>query len=588
MSLKTSKLNNKPISQSFLKGAMVLTLSMVLVKFCGLLQKVLLTNLYSTMGESYGEFGSGLFANAYELYVPLFTLATVGFPIAISRMISEACSKGRYKDVRRTFKVAKPFFIIMGTICFSLMTAGGFVYVKYIDSPYSLPAILMLAPTIFFGCLVSVYRGYFEGLRNMTPTALSEIIEAVAKIVIGVALSYLVINTGVAEYHNSGTVFGLSFSSKDEAYRTLLSFSVAASIFGITAGSFLSFLYLELRFAVKKGDIPKESFRLSPEPAAKRVIFKNMVSFALPVGVGALAMSFANSIDAALLNKILRNMVDSFPNELILVYPKLQKEIFTTKTAHTCIWGYYSSCLTILSIVAAVTQVFGTSAMPNVTAAYTKGDSRELKKSIETVIHLSAIFAFPCGIGLTVLSKPILSLVYFSNPNIPEYGAAVLQIMGIASVFMGLCTPVCSMLQGVGKAKITMLVYVSGTALKVIISYFFARNININIAGTAIGALVSNLIMCVVASVLLMKFTKVSLDFLSVLIKPFISAVICAVCAGFCCYKLNLNVLVSVVISAIIYLSFLLILHTFSKDEIKKALNCKKIVIILEKLHLIG
>ena len=586
MSLKTSKFN-KPVSQSFLKGAMVLTISMVLVKFCGLVQKVLLTNLYSTMGESYGEFGSGLFANAYELYVPLFTLATIGFPIAISRMVCEAYSKGRYKDVRRTFKVAKPLFIIMGSICFLLMTAGGFVYVKYIDSPYSLPAILMLAPTIFFGCLVSVYRGYFEGLRNMTPTAVSEVIEAITKILLGVVGSYLVINIGLREFSETNSIFGLSFTTKDEAFRTLLSFSVAASIFGITAGSFFSFLYLKLRYSVKRGDIPKAIYLLSPEPAPKKTIFKNMVSFALPVGVGAIAMSFANSIDAALLNRILRNMVDSFPNELLSVYPDLKKEIFTTKTAHTCIWGYYSSCLTILSIVAAVTQVFGTSAMPNVAAAYTKGDKRELKKSIETVIRLSSIFAFPCGIGLTVLSKPILSLVYFSNPNIPMYGASVLQLMGISSIFMGLCTPVCSMLQGVGKAKSTMMIYVFGTSFKVLISYFFARNININIAGTAIGSLISNLLMCITAAFLLMRYTKVRLDFLPVLIKPFFSSVMCGVSAWLCYYKFSLNVLISVVISAIIYLAFLFILHAFSKDEIKMALNCKKIVIILEKLHLI-
>lgn len=578
---------NKPISQSFLKGAMVLTLSMVLVKFCGLLQKVLLTNLYSTLGESYGEFGSGLLANAYELYVPLFTLATIGFPIALSRMISEAFSKGRYKDVRKIFKVAKPFFIITGVVCFLLMTAGGFVYVKYIDSPYSLPAILMLAPTILFGCLVAVYRGYFEGLRNMTPTAVSEIIEAVAKILLGVALSYLVINVGLKEFSQKSTVFGFAFDSEDEAYRRLLSFSVAASIFGITMGSFLSFLYLKLRYALKKGDIPKEHYRLAPESESAKIIFRKMVSFALPVGVGALAMSFANSIDAALLNRILRNMVDAFPSELMKLYPDLEKEIYITKTAHTCIWGYYSSCLTILSIVAAVTQVFGTSAMPNVTATYTKGDGKELKKSIETVIRLSAIFAFPCGMGLTVLSKPLLSLVYFSNPNIPDYGAPVLQIMGLASIFMGLCTPVCSMLQGVGKAKMTMCIYVFGTSLKVIISYFFAKNININIAGTAVAALVSNLLMCITATFLLMKYTKVRIDFFSALFKPFVSALVCTVSAWLCYYKCNLNVLISVVISAIIYISFLLILHTFSKDEIKMALNCKKIVIILEKLHLI-
>ncbi len=578
---------NKPASQSFLKGAFVLTISMILVKFCGLLQKVLLTNLYSTLGETYGEFGSGLFANAYELYVPLFTLATIGFPVAISRMISESFAKGRYKDVERTYKVAKPFFIIMGFACFMLMTVGGFIYVRYIDSPYSLFAILMLAPTIFFGCLVSVYRGYFEGLRNMTPTALSEVIEAVSKIAIGVVASYIVINLGIKEYEAKGTLFSLSFNTQDEAMRTLLSFSVAASIFGITMGSFLSFLYLKLRFTLRKGDIPKEYYINSPKAASKGDIFKNMLKVALPVGIGALVMSVANSLDATILNRILKDMATNSPKELYAQYPKLKDEIFLSNTAHTCIWGYYSACLTILSIVSAVTQVFGTSAMPNVTNAYTKGDSKDLKRSVETVIRLSAVVAFPCGIGLTVLSKPILSLVYFSNPNIPTYGEAVLQVMGIASIFIGLCTPVCSMIQGVGKANVTMFIYVFGTSFKVLLSYFFARNININIVGTAIGSLISNLLMAVSASVFLLKFTKIRLNFASVLLKPFAASLICGAAAYLLFYKLCLNVLISVVISAIIYILFLFILHTFSKSEIKMALNCKKIVIILEKLHLI-
>ena len=587
MSLKNQKLN-KPASQSFLKGALVLTVSMILVKLCGLLQKVLLTNLYSSLGSTYGEFGSGLFANAYELYVPLFTLATIGFPVAISRMVSESYAKGRYRDVKRIVKVAKPFFIIMGSVCFFLMTVGGFIYVDYIDSPYSLLSILMLAPTIFFGCLVSVYRGYFEGLRNMTPTACSEVIEAVAKIAIGVVASYLVINIGTKEINSVGTVFGLGFNTQDEAYRTLLSFSVAASIFGITLGSVLSFLYLKIRFVTRKGDIPPEYYIGSVSELSKGETFKNMLKIALPVGVGALVMSFANSLDATILNRILKNMASTMPYELLNQYPQLENEILKSNTAHTCIWGYYSACLTILSIVTAVTQVFGTSAMPNVTNAYTKGDRGELKKSVETVMKLTSVFAFPCGIGLAVLAKPILTLVYYSNPNIPQYGEPVLQIMGIASIFMGLCTPVCSMLQGVGKMNHTMVIYIFGTSLKVLVSYFFARNININIAGTAIGSLVSNLLMCVVAAFLLLRFTKVRVNFASVLIKPFVSSVACGVAAYLCGYVFGLNLVISVVISAIIYLAFLFMLHTFSESEIKMVINCKKIVIILEKLHLLG
>lgn len=587
MLTKNQKLNNSA-SRSFLRGALVLTVSMILVKLCGLLQKVLLTNLYSSLGNTYGEFGSGLFANAYELYIPLFTLATIGFPVAISRMISESYAKGNYRDVRNVYKVAKPFFIIMGAVCFFLMAAGGFIYVDYIDSPYSLVSVLMLAPTIFFGCLVSVYRGYFEGLRNMTPTAVSEVIEAISKIAIGVILSYLVINIGVKELNSQGTVFGLSFNTSDEACRTLISFSVAASIFGISMGSVLSFLYLKIRFIVKKGDIPPEYYMNSKIEASKSETFKNMLKIALPVGTGALVMSFANSLDATILNRILRGMAQNSPFELLTYYPQLENEILISGTAHTCIWGYYSACLTILSIVTAVTQVFGTSAMPNVTNAYTKGDRGELKKSVETVMKLTALFAFPCGVGLAVLAKPILGFVYFSNPNIPLYGYPVLQILGVASIFMGLCTPVCSMLQGVGKANLTMFIYIFGTILKVLVSYFFARNININIAGTAIGSLISNLLMCISAGVFLLKYTKVRVDFTSVLVKPFLSSIVCGACAYVCRFIFELNLIISVVISAIIYLLILFILHTFSKSEIKMVLNCKKIVIILEKLHLIG
>ena len=569
-------------SRSFLKGAFILTIGMVIVKFCGLLQKVLLTNLYSTLGESYGEFGSGLFANAYEIYVPLFTLATIGFPVALSRMISESYARRHYSRVHRVFCVARPFFIVTGTICFLLMAVGSFWYVRYIDSPYSLMAMLIMSPTILFGCLISVYRGYFEGLRDMTPTSVSEIMEAIAKIAVGVTLSYFVVNKGVREYSLYGTVFNLNVSDKDEAFRTIVAFSVAASILGITFGSVISFVYLRLLYMKRKKLIPEEREESFVSPTDKEIFF-SMFRMAIPVGIGTLFMSFAGSLDAAMLNRILRNMSTQVPEKLLSQYPLLRDEIFVSGTAHTCIWGYYSSCLTIYSIVAAVTQVLGTSALPNVTNAFAKGDRAQLKSSIETVIRISAIFAFPCGLGLCVLAKPILSLVYFANPNIALYGTPVLQVLGISSAFFGICTPLCSMLQGIGKAAKTMTICITGTVLKVIVSFFFAQNISVNIAGTAIGSVVSAVFMSVTAMYYLLKYTGVRFDYLAVLLKPFVSSLICALCAYVCYYIFSLNVLISVVISAILYAVFLLILHTFSKNEIEKVLNCKKIVIILEK-----
>ena len=584
---KVKNKEGKSSSQSFFKGAMILTLSMVLVKICGLLQKVLLTNLYSTLGDTYGEFGTGLFANAYELYVPLYTLATIGFPIAIARMVSENYSKKHYNDVKQTYSVAKPFFIIMGTVCFLLMAVGSFAYVSFIDSPYSQLSMLVLSPTIFFGCLVSIYRGYFEGLRNMTPTATSEVIEAVSKIAIGVVLAYVVLNIGSAQYDATQSFFGLTFNNKEEAYRTLISFSVAASIVGITMGSVLSYLYMKIRFVRTKGEIAPELYALSPEAVSKSKTFSAMVKIAVPVGIGALVMSFASSIDASILNRILSDMAENSPNELLLQYPALEFEIFEAGTAHTCIWGYYSSALTILSIVVAVTQAFGTSAMPNVTNAFTKGDKGELTASVEAVMKLTAVFSIPCGIGLSVLAKPILSLIFFTNPNIAEFGAASLQVMGGAAIFMGLLTPICSMLQAVGKSNLTMFIYIFGTSLKVVVSFVFAQNISINIVGSAIGSLVAYLLMCAIAFTALLKYTKVKLNYASIFLKPLVGAIACGASAYLWSYVVNLNVIVSVLISIIVYFIFLLILHTFNKEEVKLLPKGEKIVIILEKLHLI-
>ena len=588
----SSKTKIKDNSQSFLKGALVLSISMIAVKICGLLQKVLLTNLYGTLDENYGAFGSALFANAYEIYVPLFTLATVGFPIAVSRLVSESYAKERYKDVRQVYRVARPLFVVMGLVCFLLMTVGSFWYVDFINSPYSLKAMLVLAPTIFFGCLVSVYRGYFEGMRNMTPTAISEVIEAVSKIAIGVVLSYVVINVGKNEFANSGTVFGQAFGNIDDAYRTLISYSVAASIFGITMGSVLSFLYLRIRFAIHKGDIPEEYYQNSLEAISKKATLVKMIKTALPVGIGALALSVSSTIDATIIQNLMYNMAINNTDALLAEFNHVLDNTISSNpdetTIHTCIWGYYSASLTLISIVVAVTQVFGTSAMPNVTNAYTKGNREELKKSMETVLRLTTIVTFPCGIGLLVLARPILSLVFFTDPNIATFGYESLQVMGIAILFMGTLTPICSMLQGVGKVNHTMFIYLFGTGIKILVSFLFARIVSINIVGSAIGSLVSYFLMCTVALSLLIRHTRIVPNFNKFFLKPLLSAVICGVAAYFAYYVLGLHVILSIAFAAVFYLIALIILRTFDKSDIIALPKGKNIVIILEKLHLIG
>lgn len=586
-----SAVKTENCSVGFLKGAFVLTLGMIVVKICGLLQKVLLTNLYSTLGGNFAEFGTALFSNAYELYIPLFTLATVGFPVAVSRLVSENYALKRYKDIRQIYKVSLPLFFVMGLVCFLIMSLGSAFYVnKVIRSPYSLPALLMLSPTILFGCLVSVYRGYFEGLRNMTPTAVSEIIEALLKIGIGVVLSYAIVNTGVNQYSSTGKMFGIVFQNTEDAYRTLVAVSVSASVFGITLGSVAAFLYLKIRFSKKKGDIPPEYYSSSLEAISKKDTLRKMWKAAMPVGIGALVMSFSSSLDAIMVQNLIYNMAKNFPEEMMLQFNHILDEEISSSgdvTIHTCVWGYYSASLTLSSLVIAVTQVFGTSALPNVTAAYTKGNKNELAGAINTVLRLTSSVAFPCGIGMCVLAKPILSFVYSGNKNIALFGTDVLQLLGIAALFTGIVTPVCAMLMGLGQMRSTMSLYVFGTAVKLLTSFTFARKIQLNITGAAIASLTSNMFMCAVSLFLLAKKAGVLPDFLVCFLKPMLSATLCGVCAWLCAYVLSLNLMISIVISAIFYIFALVLLHTFTRNEILFLPNGKKIAKVLAKMRLI-
>lgn len=587
-------------SRSFLKGAAILSASMVIVKLLGAVYKIVMTNLYSMFGDEYAGLGVGLFNNAYELYIPLFTVATAGFPIAVSRLISESITQKRYKDVQRIHKISIPFFVFMGLVCFGLMFIGSFYYINVISSPYSLLPLLVLSPTILLGCLESIYRGYFEGTRNMAPTAVSEIIEAAGKMVLGLIIAYLVMTTGLSSYKSTGTIFGLTFSNEKEAMYTLLSLSVAGAITGIVLGTFVAFIYLFIRYKRNSG-VSKELLENSVEARSNRETFQRLLKTAIPIGLGAFVMSLSSFIDGIVIQNVLEDMASNNRTEMLANFQGLGLEntipLNPTKenpiTIHTVLWGYYGSVLTLMQVVTSVTQVFGTSAMPNVTSAYTSGNKNELKTSMETVLKLTMLVAFPAGLGLSVLAKPVMGLIY-SDPALIEVGSRVLMVMGLTTIVTSAITPICSMLQGVGKVNIPLILYSGGLVVKVIVTYAFVSVISINIQGATAGSLVAYTIMCIVALYLLVKYSKVLPNLFSTIVKPLGAAIICAAAAYFSHLLLDnliggrIATILAIIVAVAIYVIALLILRTFTASEVKFLPKGEKIVKVLEKYNLIG
>lgn len=312
-------------------------------------------------------------------------------------------------------------------------------------------------------------------------------------------------------------------------------------------------------------------------------------------------MSIGSLIDQIIIQNVLSNLAATNPEALYSQYSAYYPdEAFygeaatgVPATIHTRLWGCYSSALTLMQLVTAVTQVFGSSAMPNVTSAWTKGNTNELKKSIETVIRMTMMFTLPMSLGLCVLAHPIMSFVY-SDSAISEIGGNVLTLMGITTIFTAAITPVCSMLQGIGKVNLPMKLYTLCMLIKIATSWIFVSIPEINIQGATAGSLISYAIILALGMYLLVKHSKVTPDFFSTTVKPLIGSVFSSAAAFFTNMLLSplipqrISTILAVFTAIIVYVVALLLLRAFTATEIKFLPKGEKIAKALEKWHLIG
>jgi len=419
----------------------------------------------------------------------------------------------------------------------------------------------------------------------MLPTSVSGIVEAFLKLSAGYSFAYIVYNYG-------GKFWGIT----DET--VLIRYSVAAAISGITLGSFFSFFYIYLRYKIKGDGITEEMYNSAPRPRSKKETFNILVRTAIPIGLGALVMSVAGTVDSTLIQRRIIHMMEASPEKLLSQYPGIiPHENVIEGTVHTYLWGCYSYALTIMNLVVTVTQAFGTTALPNVTEAFTKGNRENLKRSIETVMRVTFVFTIPAGLGLMVLADPIMHTVYGNTQGV-DISVNILVVMGIAVIVFAAATPMCSMLQAVGRVDMPLKLYTIGMIIKVISNYILVGIPEINVQGGSIGTLLCYTFVIIVSIYVLIKETKIVPDFKLVVIRPLIAAVICAL-AALLSYRLMQPLLpdtrytaliitvVCVIAACVVYSVFLLLLRAITKNDIMMLPKGNKIVTILEKYHLI-
>ena len=575
--------NKRSTGQNFLKGALVLTVANLVVKIIGAGFKIPLIGLI-------GDDGMGLFNVAYQIYTFMFIIATAGFPVAISKMVSESLARGIEAEAHRVFKVALRFLTIIGLIGTLVLLLFADKLANLMLMPDASVGITVIAPAILFVAVTSVYRGYFQGRQNMYPTAFSEVIESVIKMALGLVGAYIFISMTVDGTLSTAVDFA---SSKISSLHLQTVFASAGANFGVTAGTFLAAVFMTIVYLFHRRKT--KSLRLQGESTSSDMhILKNLVLIAIPITIGASVSSLTTLIDMGTITHRLVVRPEVFERYAFMFsngtefFKKATEAGWTgmellSQKASTLYGMYTGKALTMFNLPLTLVVALGTSVVPAISAAVARAKKEEAKSITESTLRIATLFAAPCAVGMAVLSREILSLLF------SDYNAhTVLSILSVAIIPVALVQVSNSILQAYGKVYKPVIHMIIGGIIKVLINFFCIPLLGID--GAPVGTGICYLVIAVLNIISIIKVSGIEFKWSSFVIKPILAALIMGI-AGLVMSRFlpisKLLCLVEIAICAVVYVAAIFAVKAVKKEDILTLPKGEKLARILEKYKLI-
>ena len=528
----------------FFSGVLLLTLSTVLVKIVGLLYKI-------PMLSYLGSEGMGYFHSAYEIYAVFCIIATAGFPVALSVLISAALAEGKKREAERIWQVSLTLFVIIGLVGSFLMWMLARPISRWLKSEDALGCIISIAPTLFFVCVSSAIRGYFQGYQKMLPTALSQLLEAVGKLVFGLLFAHFALKSGAS-------------------VPTL----AAAAGWGVTAGTILSTLYLgieRLRFA-KKTDANRE---LDP-PIRGHAVEKKLLKIALPITLGSFLISLTKLVDMSM---ILR---------------RLQAIGYTSSEANEAYGSYTTLAISVFALLPTLLNSIALPLIPILSSAIAGGDRTTEHKMIELSYRINALIAIPASVGITLFAQPTLSLLFGSQTQAVETAAPLLSILGISVFLSCMITATNSVLHAYREVKKPIYSTLAGVVVKALAAYLLIGIPVIGLWGAPISSFFCNAVIVMMNMHYVSRFCD-TVDIKSLLVYPtLLSLLAVGISYGehlMLCYRFGQNALTTLIpmaTAALLYLVLGCLFGLISDEDISALPMGKKICSILSKLRLLS
>ena len=531
---------------SFLKGALILGLAGIIVKIIGAFFRIPLGNLI-------GAEGMGYYQAAYPVYTLFLTLATAGFPTALAKLVSEKMAIGDYRGAHKVFKVSYTVLAITGFVAFCIFFFGAdFIVNDIMKNPGAKRAMLAISPALLFVPIMSAYRGYFQGRREMGHIAISQISEQLFRVVLGITLAYLLMSSVGP---NPGPEQG-----------------AAGAIMGATIGAIASIIYLIIAYLLKLKIIKREiktSKKLREESIVK--VLEKLLVVAIPITIGASVMPLVNMIDN------------------VIVIRRLVEAGFSQTQANIMFGQLTGMAMAIVNLPAVITVAMSMSLVPTISQAYALGNRFKVIKETKSAIKITLMIVLPAAFGMASLAHPIMKLLY---PSQPSSVGTILLVLTPCVVFLGLIQSLNGILQGMGKPMIPVICLAIGMIFKVVISYTLTAIPQINVIGSALGTVTAYFVAAILELIYIKKAIKMKLS-----IKQFVIVPLVIVNIMFLSVKLsfgltiealgnNLSTVISICVGGVIYLIATLALGGIDKEELLNIPKGDKLYKVLRNLKL--
>lgn len=472
--------------QSFIKGAMILIAANAISKILGAVFKIPLTYILQ-------EEGMAIFNTAFSVYITVMSFIVSGMPLAISKLVAEELAFGRASSVRKIVRVSAILLSILGVAGTLAMYFGAPLFSLAMNDPKAVYAMRLAAPSIFFVALGVAYKSYYQGSQNMIPTAVSQVIEALIKLVVGFGLSVL-----LAKYAMEITACG--------------------AIMGVTIGEIIATAILMMLYSPPKKI--KGETKLS-----NRKIIKCIFVIAVPMLFASTVSSVISFIDVALIRNQLQKVV--FDADSVIpfltqyashthIFDTLQDTLKITADGARWLYGAYSGyALTIFHLPSGIMGAFCTSILPVIAGAMAVGNRKRAGRTMELAIRITVLLTLPCAVIMYIFADPILYLLFHNT-------ASSLLLKTVSPCIIMVCiSQLCTAaMQASGKIMTPFWYALICSVIKLLGNIFLIPIARFNIQGAVISSNICYFIEMLFSLYFVRKYFGIRFAFFNMAVKP--------------------------------------------------------------------